>query len=491
MTSLLKAPVLVLCLLVSILKAGAQETGKNPTLKESVESIRNLFKKKNGGGEQNGNPLSEQSSLNYQHLKGGSISPNVVYIDADRMTNFSDGKAIIHKGNSTAMINSKGEQVIPFNKYRFFAIDNTYVEYPTEVFANGLFQYAANNNEGYTHFMNAAGKEITGPSIENSSALTYTNNKSLLVKSKTLYNKPKDRQGHYPQVFYYITKENKLFQLEKALTYIRDGIGIINAYVNGGWKLGYVRLTGEAVTGIIFDKANPFNNGMAVVGQKDQYGIMKYGYINEKGKLVVPFMFSQEPGSFSGGFAKVKPKDKTGFEYGYINKQGKLVLTQTTADKKHYGGTFNEFGNFQPYGICVTQDLRYVMDTSFRIQSKDAFFASFGIKGIAHFKGAYYDKGSGKRTTSPAPFNVKGEPNPKIYFSINPSASIGFINLSTKTVVLPAFSRIGYFDPVSGLAYAEIDNIVTKGGHKGIETTKGYINERGEWVILQSKGSQW
>jgi hypothetical protein len=68
---------------------------------------------------------------------------------------------------------------------------------------------------------------------------------------------------------------------------------------------------------------------------------------------------------------------------------------------------------------------------------------------------------------------------------------IGFINLHSKTVVLPAFSRIGYFDPVSKLAYAEVDTVVKKGGHNAIETTKGYINEKGEWAILQAEGSKW
>jgi hypothetical protein len=230
---------------------------------------------------------------------------------------------------------------------------------------------------------------------------------------------------------------------------------------------------------------------MAVVGQKDQYGSMKYGFINNKGEQAIPFMFSKEPSYFSYGFAKVKPKDIGEFEYAFINKKGEIAFTQTTSDKRKYGNF--EFNDFQNYGITTTVGNAYVMDTLFRIRPKADFFAAYGITGIPHFKSAYYEAGNGKIKMGKAPFSVVGETNPKIYFSTttSPADHIGFINLGTNTVVLPAFSRLGYFDPVSRLAYAEVDNRVQKGGHKVTEITKGYINEHGEWVILQKKGSKW
>jgi|GEM_PF-1933910 len=484
---------LLLILLSNVPSYGqnSKETA-NPTLKESFEELKGLFKKKGPVNSRSMEKGEKQSiPLNPNQVAGGKLASDVVYIEADRLSDFNKGKAIIQKGTATAMIDAKGNIVVPFNRYRFFALDNTYSFFNDKVAANGIFQFAPNEREGFNHFMDAAGKELTGPAIENSSTLAFNESKALLIKTKTLYNRPRNAQGHHPVLFCYITSDGQVYQHERQLASIREGVGIYSGYSGNAWKSGYARLSGEAITDAVYDEARPFSNGMALVGQRDQFGQLKYGYINGEGKLIIPCMFSKRPSDFSCGYAKVEPKDKSEFEYGYINKAGKLIFTLTMADKKKYGMNNAIFGDFQDYGLMSSIGGYYIMDTTFRIIPKADFFARYGITGVAHFKGAYYDRGNGKRQTGKGLFSVAGESNPKIYFSINPSANIGFINLVTGNVVMPAFSRLGCFDPVSHLAYAEIDNIVERSGHKIIETTKGYINERGEWVILQSKGSTW
>ncbi|WP_130854990.1 WG repeat-containing protein [Olivibacter jilunii] len=485
-------------LLLIILLSNAPSYGQvskktsNPTLKESFEELKGIFKKKGTDNSQSIEKNENQSiSRSRNQIVGDKLAADVVYIEADRLCDFNKGKAIIQKGTATAMIDAKGNIVVPFNRYRFFALDNTYSFFNDNVSANGIFQFAPNEKEGFTHFMNAGGKELTGPTVENSSSLSFDESKSILIKTKTLYNRPRNAQGHHPTLFYYMTSDGQVYQHEKQLGYIREGIGIYSAYSGNTWKSGYARLNGESITEAVYDEARPFSNGMALVGQRDQFGQIKYGYINSDGKLIIPCMFSKRPSDFWCGYAKVEPKDKSEFEYGYINKAGKLIFTITMADRKKYGLNNVTFGDFQDYGMMSSIGGFYVMDTTFRIIPKADFFARYGIAGVAHFKGAYYDRGNGKRHTGKGLFSVIGESNPKIYFSINPSAHIGFINLATGQVVMPAFSRLGYFDPVSHLAYAEIDNIVEKSGHKIIETKKGYINEQGEWIVLQSKGSTW
>src|SRR5690606_13876373 len=102
--------ILPICLLLMIgLQAHCQVADKNddPTLKESVDdlkasikSVGNLFKKKDkdkkespvqedesgGGVTDNGIPVST-GSANY--IQGGKITADVVYLDADRFTNFN------------------------------------------------------------------------------------------------------------------------------------------------------------------------------------------------------------------------------------------------------------------------------------------------------------------------------------------------------------------------------------------------------------------
>ena len=45
------------------------------------------------------------------------------------------------------MIDPGGNMAITFNKYRFFALDNTYVFDDNEVFANGIFRFAKNDQD--------------------------------------------------------------------------------------------------------------------------------------------------------------------------------------------------------------------------------------------------------------------------------------------------------------------------------------------------------
>lgn len=487
----------------------AQTPKKQLTIKESAEQVnedfkalKNLFKKKSDAtSEPEGTSETESTSnapnaSNFLHLHGGGIAENVVYVDAERFGHFNRGKAIVHKGTASAMIDANGKLVFPYNTHRFYDIRNTYVFRENEVYANGIFQYAKNGQGAFESYMNAEGKELTlSPEIK---GVRMGLNGQYLEGVRTLYDRPKNKQGKHPVQHYFITHMGKLYVLGTGLGKISNGIGVYSEYKDG-WKLGYMKLSGEKLTEAVFDEAEPFFDGMAVVGQKDQYGKIKYGYINEKGESAIPLLFSIRPSKFSGGFAKVVPKDRDEFQYAFINKKGEIIFKQSAEDKRKLGNY--EFDSFQSYGLTTTTGDFYVMDTLFNVLPKSDFFARFGISGNSHFQGASYREPNGGTHSSKGLFSVVNETNPKIYFSNNDmnhqgilrgkELRIGIINLGTKTVVLPAFSRIGYFDPVSKLAYAEVDTVVKKGGSNVIETTKGYINEKGEWVILQAEDSKW
>lgn len=500
--------ILPICLLLIFsLQAHCQVADKKDgaTLKESVDEVKasikgigNLFKKKEqqespnqideskGNSTENGIPVSTGSVT---HIQGGKISANVVHIDADRFSNFNDGVAIVHKGNASAMINSKGEMVFPYNTHDFFAIANTYRFHGHEVSHLGIFPYDLKR-----HYMNSKGVELKGKWSD------MDLNSGMLGYAQELYDRPKTAQGRYQfQQVYMDRNANTYVFMNMSLSNINEGIGAYSKNVNGQWQYGYYRITGEKITDPLYHEANAFSDGMAVVGKKDEFGNMKYGYINVRGELQIPFIFSNRPHPFSFGFAKVVPKNKVDFDYAFIDKQGKVVFSQSGMDKRKQGNF--EFQPFQNYGLTTTTGNFYVLDSLFKIQTKDEFFAGFGLQGITHFH--YPDYYADNKIGKPGLISVVGETDPKIYFSNNDmnhdgilrgkELRVGFINLKSKTVILPAFSKIGVFDPISGLAYAEVSTVVkaSNGFSNVMKTTKGYINELGEWVILQEKGGTW
>ena len=55
-----------------------------------------------------------------------------------------------------------------------------------------------------------------------------------------------------------------------------------------------------------FAQALPFSEGMAQVGIADQWGEMKYGYVDRTGALVVPARYAGKTFPFSAGLARVE-----------------------------------------------------------------------------------------------------------------------------------------------------------------------------------------
>ncbi|WP_437920253.1 WG repeat-containing protein [Sphingobacterium sp. LRF_L2] len=475
----IKLYILLVFVVLVVLPSKAQIPQKTQTIKESVDQLKSIFGKKKDTDSKAAVPTSQT----VRHLKGGTNAENLIYIDVDYMNDFNDGKAIVRKGNATAMIDKDGNTIVPFNTYGFVEAwnvnsgmanpDNTYVYHNHEVAGTGFFKYRASAQTGYDNYLNAQAITIKSPVPPNATfALTLERN--YLVSKKSL-NDQVDQQGNRYNTYYYQDREGKLFvHSPSELTAIHDGIGIVSR----AGKKGYVFLNGTKLTDIVFDDAMPFSDGMAVVGLRDQFGILKYGFIDMKGEIAIPVNFSKQPTHFSKGFAIVYPKDYPSKDdqlaYAFVNKKGEVVRSFTLREQRLYN-----FPPFQNYGLTYAG--HYFMDTDFRIINRKDFFARYGLSENIAPIAASFDRGRDKGKFRQHLFSVVGEENPKIYFA--GKDGIGFVNLISNTVVLPIFTQLGFFDPVSGLAYAEIG--------KNQNITKGYINASGEWVILQAKGSQW
>ena len=157
---------------------------------------------------------------------------------------------------------------------------------------------------------------------------------------------------------------------------------------------GFRNSKGQWAIPPIYSGVQDFHDGIAWVSKKSGDALPMWGAIDKTGKEVVPFKFSQVPGPFSDGMARVFCKNPAG--WGYINATGELVIPCRTyighpfmhghawirddnwelvdtqgkvvagsirdgnwQDKRHIGSELREDGTFlfnSPYGTGVLDD---------------------------------------------------------------------------------------------------------------------------------------
>lgn len=430
----------------------AQTNPNNTSLGKTIKGIGSILKNGINNTGKAGNPVINKG-------KAGELSHDAVSLAVDKMFDFNNGVAIVRKGTASALINTKGAVVVPFNGYDFSPYTVTVL--PNVLLSNGLFRFQTPDHQQWG-YINSSGKVIaTG--VRND----LTDNKRLLELNTS---------GQWT----YTIPDGKKYSPGDRLADINEGIGIVRRQVNGNVYNGYKWLNGNTLTTPAFDEVYRFSEGMAAVGKKNQFGEIKYGYINTDGKLVIPLLYSIKPSEFSGGYAKVVPKDRSEFEYAFVNKKGEIVFKQTQADVLKYGA----FDHFTTYGMAF--NMKYVMDSNFKLTSKADFFKSYGIPADSWFIGEQN--------------SVEGESNPKLLFSTRGVVGTytqqpltGFINVATGKVIAPVFDLLNvnniYFDPAAKLAYAKV--CLGKNNTGGLVYREGYINEDGEFVIVKSEGAKW
>ena len=94
-------------------------------------------------------------------------------------------------------------------------------------------------------------------------------------------------------------------------------------------KYGYKDDKGKLIVPPQYDLAYPIEEGMGAVRLNG-----KYGYVNQYGKVVVPPKY-EYTWKFIGGYAAVKSGDK----YGFINQKGVEVIPPVYQDANNYHGT--------------------------------------------------------------------------------------------------------------------------------------------------------
>ena len=188
-------------------------------------------------------------------------------------------------------------------------------------------------------------------------------------------------------------------------------------------KYGFINDKGVLIIDAIFDDANSFSEGLAVVKIGD-----KYGFINDKGVLIIDAIFD-DANSFSEGLAVVKIGDK----YGYIDKSGEVII-------EPYYDYASSFYN----GLAeVTKDFRTGWINKLGAQVIPPIYMSTGE------------------------FND----NELVYVSLPGSKSGGYIDVLGKEVV-----PIGYYDRISDRYSDGLIWVKTNGKY-------GYLDTDGLMVI--------
>lgn len=220
------------------------------------------------------------------------------------------------KDDKRALMNSKGEIIIPFGIYSFFIMrgnDNVIV-------ASTYNRYEHKDQKGKVYssgntwvLINKNGEILCDFEYENIGefykdyAIVNRNEKNGIINSKG--------KEIIPAIYRFdnISRERLMKEF--------DELGIIRVLKDGKW--GLLNRKGELIVPFIYDKIEAFNESVAVVKQNNRYGA-----INISGELIIPTQYFLESslGRFNGGRLGVRNRTAEGIKSGYLDKEGELVI---------------------------------------------------------------------------------------------------------------------------------------------------------------------
>ena len=274
----------------------------------------------------------------YSGVAPGTVAPDAVEIDADAIESMVNGVCIITKGNLHAIVDLKGNFIKNWDNYKYASS----APFSTLISISTPFGCGFINVKGETVIQIIYGKVGSFDPQKTVSVLrkgdpipVQIDNKGRVITklSVTEFTNPNQRNE-----------------------YNRPQSGLINFFQPGIGK-GFMNKSGKVVIAPQASLNYPFTDGLCVVGAIDQFSHVKWGYMNESGRMVIPLTFSKQPSPFHDGFAVVFPTERITFNYAYIDKTGKVRFTvgngqqfQPYHTKGDAGGGFINGYAFWEYG---------------------------------------------------------------------------------------------------------------------------------------------
>ena len=420
----------------------------------------------------------------------GINTDNVDLIDATEVSDFQQGYAIIRKGENFAMIDQSGSEVIPYGKYKFNIHQKYGIDFDKCGFNNGMCVVRDPVTEMYG-YINLKADLVVPCTLKDAEPFMKDGYGLALEEDKT---------GADVR-FYYNIKGEK-FEVKKPWSiYLNRYENFYRVPAVSGITAFYTK-EGKLLFKTSRKTRDSFGDGMIGVDTTLKMSGDKIGFLDSLGKVAIPYIFKSGRGisAFSEGLALYQPAVKDEFSYVFIDKKGNHVIrvrsTEEYPDIYFNNGQFSKavlFSNGFVWGMSKGKD--FIMDKNGAIHFITDMIEASNTLYTTKFKKFKSEFEYRNRNVRPdmvifqAGVNIDvpekvittgfggvkeitGTKN--LYFK-----GIGLSDLSGKMLLPPIYSRVGFFDQVSGLARA---TIMDKGRNKTL--VDGYVNNTGAFVLI-------
>ncbi len=449
----------------------------------TVEKLGSIFQKKNKDTATRKNTNANIKAADSIGAQGsptmnfaGKLTPDVKYIDCDRMFPFDLGAALITKGNAFALIDASGNFLIPFHKYE------NILRMSDEDGYTGFFRVLdAKNN----FFINSKGKIVFDTKDKGDYSYRMSNDSKHIV----LFKENKQQASSSLIIIDYLGNRVSLtipgiIKKDGNMPFllVKDSVIIYSVEVGDKTLYGFKNIWNKGIPPT-YDKIEGFNNGVAIFTTIDEFGKSKYGIIDRDGKIIVPAQFTIKPANFKYGITSVRTNAGADFLMAFIDTKGNILFKQTKETQKTYGF----FGDFiLDYSKSANG---YLLHKSGRITNARNFFTEMGFDGDNYKSPVLipelYDYKDGLLR-----FEFRNNSLLRKYY--------GTYDVRTNSIVhykTPELQNIKdnqfYLDPVSKLTYVSIE--VDEKDRNGRPLTKvGYVNTKGEFVMVRGgEKTEW
>ena len=290
--------------------------------------------------------INKPSIVHAQSL-AGSIHPNAVQLDFDRFLFIANGAIGIKKGDRFALVNLKGEFIVPYGRYEFSHSEREVDKFGL-IKVKNVEPIVAETDPFRVGYINARG-EVVIPLMYAFNQFFGRFDEFGIGRVAELYKTPTSNVLHKEIPYSKRTiainlKGEKLSWLSEGNELPQYSFGYGNSKkINNQVDMdlipvldrnkhhGFIDGKGTRKTAF-FDVApyleiRPYSDGLAAAQRRDEFGEFKWGFIDKNGKQAVPFKFTVEPGPFSSGLALVEPSNKAEFNYAYIDTTGNVKFT--------------------------------------------------------------------------------------------------------------------------------------------------------------------
>lgn len=450
----------------------------------------------------------------------GRIAADVIYLEVDEMLPFFGKYAVVRKGESTALINDKGEVIVPFNKYRFltnFGYANKTI-YREEVGKSVALDAAAivdkliffetmdREQKGYIDMkgeimmLNQGYVDIDDfgylvpPSTSTAPGVGFVHYKGKDIKTA---NSASSLQGGSTSriTFGERTWFNGLSR--RGMTTAGQHTATLH---DNEFLYGYIDRFGNYAIKPYYHAADDFYEGLAWVARKNEFGELRWGAINTAGELVIPLQYTHQPIPYSSGRALIKPVNTKDMKYACIDRKGELIFTLPYMR--------NDTVEVNPVGMTKEYKYLSVVDNAgyFLTERKTDYMEGYrwvalnirpGKKDRAYLldtNGTFHPVEQRIFDQLQSAGHVSVSTNLVIHTAIkngeyvyrtsrNYSRRYGYADVKGNVILPPVFSSLEPFEKESALQRAELEDL-PNGGKR-----TGYINRAGEFKVLLKEKS--